>query len=190
MQYEYTAIVESAVPRAANPLFQHVLDTYASETSKVVSIWRQFGPSDVDFKPAELSSTVQDIMKHQLLSERRFFAEFIGLESEPEAAAVLPPQLTPEACWKRQEELCRARLERMAGHNERWWMEQRPFFDVERQRIWIFWRRVLHTVHHRTQLTMYLRALERKVPPSYGPTADYTWHGADPTRSVDAAGRK
>jgi hypothetical protein len=73
MQYEYTAIPESAVPRASNPVFQHLLDTYASETSKVVSVWREFAPADVAFKPADRSSSVLDIMKHQLLSERRFF---------------------------------------------------------------------------------------------------------------------
>jgi hypothetical protein len=28
------------------------------------------------------------------------------------------------------------------------------------------------------------------VPSSYGPTADVTWQGADPTRSVQAAQRK
>jgi len=28
------------------------------------------------------------------------------------------------------------------------------------------------------------------VPPIYGPTADVTWAGADPTRSVDAAQRR
>lgn len=190
MQYEYIAIPESAVPRASNPIFQHVIDTYASETSKVVSIWRQFHSDDMSYKPAELSSTVLDIMKHQLLSERRFFAEFIELPDEPEAGAALPSQLTPEAFWKRHRELCLPRLERMAICSDKWWLERRPFFDVERERIWIFWRRVLHTAHHRTQLTMYLRALGRKVPPSYGPTADYTWQGADPTRSVEAAGRK
>src|SRR5436309_9848977 len=78
MQYEYTAIPDSEVPRAANPLFQHLLDTYASETSKVITVWRQFGPEDMSFKSAERSSTVLEIMKHQILSERRFFAEFIG----------------------------------------------------------------------------------------------------------------
>ena len=52
------------------------------------------------------------------------------------------------------------------------------FFDVERERIWILWRRVLHSAHHRTQLTVYLRLLERTVPPSYGPTADVSWQGA------------
>ncbi len=91
MQYEYTAIPDGAVPRAANPVFQHLLDTYASETSKVISVWREFSREDMAFKPAERSSTVADVMKHQLLSERRFFAEFIGLPGEPEPADVVVP---------------------------------------------------------------------------------------------------
>lgn len=190
MQYEYIAIPESAVPRAASPVFQNLLDTYASETSKVVSVWREFRPEDMSFRAAERSSSVLDIMKHQLLSERRFFAEFIGLPGEPEAGAVLPKELTPESFWRRDEELCRPRLERMAGRDQAWWLEVVPFFDVQRQRIWVFWRRVLHTAHHRTQLSVNLRLLGRRVPSSYGPTADVTWQGADPTRSVEAAQRK
>ena len=190
MQYEYTAIPEAQVPRAADPVFQHLLDTYASETNKVVSLWRQFTPADMGFKSAERSTSVLDIMKHQLLSERRFFAEFIGLGGEPEAAAVLPQELTPAGFCSRNEELCRPRLERMAGRDQKWWLEVVPFFDVERQRIWVFWRRVLHTTHHRTQLSVYLRLLGKPVPSSYGPTADVTWKGADPTRSVEAASRK
>jgi uncharacterized damage-inducible protein DinB len=190
MQYDYTAIAEAQVPRASNPVFQHLLDTYASETSKVVSVWREFAPSDMNFKPSEKSSSVLDIMKHQLLSERRFFAEFIGLPGETEAAALMPKELTPEAFWRRNEELCRPRLERMAARDQAWWLEIVPFFDVKRERIWVFWRRVLHTAHHRTQLSVYLRLLGKRVVPSYGPTADVSWQGADPTRSVDAAGRK
>ena len=190
MQYEYTAISDAEVPRAANPVFQHLLDTYASETNKVVSLWRQFAPGDMAFRPADRSGSVLEIMKHQLLSERRFFAEFIGLGGEPEAAALIPPELTPAGFCRRSEELCRPRLERMAAREQPWWLETVPFFDVERQRIWIFWRRVLHTAHHRTQLSVYLRLLGKPVPSTYGPTADVTWKGADPTRSVETAGRK
>ncbi len=190
MQYEYTAIPEAQVPRAANPIFQHLLDTYASETNKVVSLWRLFSPGDMAFKPAERSTSVLDIMKHQLLSERRFFAEFIGLGGEPEAAAVLPQELTPAGFCSRNEELCRPRLERLVNRDEKWWLEVVPFFDVERQRIWVFWRRVLHTTHHRTQLSVYLRLLGKPVPSTYGPTADVTWKGADPTKNVEAASRK
>lgn len=190
MQYEYTAISDDQVPRAKHPIFQHMLDTYASETSKVVTVWRQFSLADMTFKAAERSSSVADIMKHQLLSERRFFAEFIGLPGEPEPAVLLPKETTPAAFCQRNEELCRPRLERMAGRDEAWWLEVVPFFDVRRQRIWVFWRRVLHTAHHRTQLSVCLRLLGKPVPPSYGPTADVQWQGADPTKSVEAAGRK
>jgi uncharacterized damage-inducible protein DinB len=190
MQYEYTAIPEAEIPRASDPVFQHLLDTYASETNKVVSLWRQFAREDMAFKPAERSSSVLEIMRHQLLSERRFFAEFIGLGGEPEAAAVLPQDLTPEGFWQRNQELSRPRLARMADRDQKWWLEVVPFFDVQRERVWVFWRRVLHTTHHRTQLSVYLRLLGKPVPSSYGPTADVTWQGADPTRSVEAAGRK
>lgn len=190
MQYEYIAISESAVPRASNAVFQHLLDTYASETSKVISVWREFRTEDMGFRAAERSTTVLEIMKHQLLSERRFFGEFIGLEGEPEPSAVLPHDLTPAGFCQRDEEMCRPRLGRLASRDTPWWMDVVPFFDVRRQRIWVFWRRILHTAHHRTQLSVYLRLLGRRVPSSYGPTADITWQGADPTRSVEASGRK
>jgi len=49
---------------------------------------------------------------------------------------------------------------------------------------------VLHTAHHRTQLAVYLRLLDRPVPAIYGPTADVSWIGADPTTTADAAGRR
>ena len=59
-----------------------------------------------------------------------------------------------------------------------------------RQRIWTFWRRVLHTCHHRTQVQTWLRlAGAPLVPPIYGPSGDVTWDEADPTYSVEAAGR-
>src|SRR5262249_58526876 len=106
MQYDYTAIPEGAVPRAQNPLFQHLLDTYASETSKVASMWREFRPEDMAFKPAERSSSVVDIMKHQLLSERRFFAEFIGFGGGTGGRGGFSPELTPARWWRGLGEIC------------------------------------------------------------------------------------
>ena len=189
MTYPYVAIPDADVPRASAPVFQHLLDTYASETNKVISVWREFSAADLPFRPHPRSSTVQDIFKHQLLSERRFFGEFLGLP-EPPAEQVPPQGQAPEEYIARMRELALPRLSTLAGKDEGWWLEVVPFFDVRRERIWIFWRRVLHTAHHRTQLTVYLRLLGKSVPPTYGPTADVTWEDADPTRSVEAASRK
>jgi uncharacterized damage-inducible protein DinB len=188
MYYDFRAIPEQDVPRAREPLFQHLLDTYASETDKVISVWRSFSEADLAFRPHEKSSTVADILKHQLLSERRFFGEFVGTP-EPPAADVLPKTRQLIAYVQRMEELARPRLTFFAGQTAAWWMEDVPFFGLMRQRIWVFWRRVLHTCHHRTQLTVYLRLLNKPVPSVYGPTSDQTWEGADPTTTVEAAGR-
>jgi len=189
MRYAYVAIPEAKIPRAADPAFQHMLDTYVSETNKVVSVWREFRDDDLGYRPHPRSTNVGDIFKHQLLSERRFFGEFIGAH-EPAPAEVLPAEMTVAHATERLVQLATARLDFLAQQHAEWWLVRVPFFEVERERIWIFWRRVLHTAHHRTQLTVYLRMMNRSVPPTYGPTADVKWDGADPTNSVSAAGRK
>jgi uncharacterized damage-inducible protein DinB len=188
MMYRNIAIPETAIPKAVNPLFQCLLETYASEINKTAAVWREFSTEDFNFRPHQRSSSVQEQMKHQLLSERRFFAEFLGT-AEPDPSGILPSEQTPEAFIRNMKELAMRRLEVLASKDEQWWMQTDGFFDVERQRIWIFWRRVLHTTHHRAQLTVYLRLLNKPVPAVYGPTADATWIGADPTHSVEAARR-
>jgi len=189
MNYDQTPIKDQDVPRAVSPILQHVLDTYASESNKVISVWQQFSAADLSFRPHARSSSVLDIFKHQLLSERRFFGEFLGAP-EPPPDQVLPTGQTVGDYATRMLELARPRLGFLARQTEPWWMDSAGFFDVQRERIWIFWRRVLHTAHHRTQLTVYLRLIGKNVPSTYGPTADVTWDGADPTLSVEAGGRK
>ena len=187
--YADVAIPDSDIPKASSPIFQHLLDTYASETNKVIAVWHEFRAADMSYRLHPRASSVEEIMKHQLLSERRFFGEFLG-SPEPPPSEVLPPARSPADYARRMHELAFPRLALFASQNEGWWLEHVSFFDVVRERIWIFWRRVLHTSHHRTQLAVYLRLLNRPVPSTYGPTADVTWKGADPTQTIEAAGRK
>lgn len=189
MTYPFTALPDHEVPRAVVPLLQHCIDTYASETNKLASLWREFADDDLGYRPHPRASTVGEIMRHQLLSERRFFGEFLGTP-EPDASAIVPPVPSVAAYTTRAADLARPRLVILAGHTEAWWLEPVPFFDVIRERIWIFWRRILHTAHHRTQLAVYLRVMGRAVPAMYGPSADVTWTGADPTVTAEAAARK
>ena len=188
MTYSSTVIPDAEVPAATEPMFQHLLDTYASETNKVFSVWTGFRDEDLDFRPHPKSSTVGEIMVHQLLSERRFFGEFVGTPEVP-AADVLPSSQSPASFALRLVELAKPRLSFLAVQPLDWWHNRVHFFDVERERIWVFWRRILHSAHHRTQLTVYERLLNRPVFPTYGPTADVTWDGADPTTTTEAAGR-
>ena len=189
LTYAHIAIPDADIPRAADATFQHAIDTYASETNKVASVWHVFADDDLPYRPHPRASTVEEILRHQLLSERRFFGEFLGV-AEPAPDKVLPSPFTVATAAHRLVELARPRLASLARQPRDWWTTRVNFFDVERERAWILWRRILHTAHHRTQLTVYLRVMGRDVPSTYGPTADVKWEGADPTNTVAAAGRK
>lgn len=191
MQYEYVAIPDAEIPVAAEPVFQHLVATYVSETNKTASMWRAVPDEVLDFKPHEKTNTVRTIMVHQLLSERRFFAEFVGTQ-EPPVESLLPEGEQPptQAYIDKYIWQVRQRLPQIAAATTAWWLVERPFFGgLMRQRIWTFWRRVLHTCHHRTQVQTWLRLAGCHVPAIYGPSGDVKWDGADPTYSLDAARR-
>lgn len=76
------------------PAFRHTVTTYASEVNKTVGVWRAVPDELLDFKPHERVNTIRTILVHQLLSERRFFAEFAGLD-EPPVEELLPGGDTP-----------------------------------------------------------------------------------------------
>lgn len=192
MRYDFTAITEAEVPRAVEPVFQHILTTYVSEANKTASVWRAVPDHLLDFQPHARTNSIRTILVHQLLSERRFFAQFVGT-NEVSVEELLPDGEKPvvQAYLDKYIWLVKGRLPQLARGTTAWWLEQRPFFGgSERERIWVFWRRVLHTCHHRTQVQTWLRlAGHEPVPAIYGPSGDVKWDEADPTYSLDAARR-
>jgi uncharacterized damage-inducible protein DinB len=192
MHYDFIAIPEEEVPAAADATFQHVVTTYVSEANKTVGMWRAVPDAVLDFKPHEKTNSIRTILIHQILSERRFFAQFVGTE-EPAVEELLPSGKAPgtheyidKYVW-----LVKQRLAQLAAGSVGWWLEQRAFFGgLQRERIWVFWRRVLHTCHHRTQVQSWLRLAGQPVPAIYGPSGDVTWDEADPTYSLEAANRR
>ena len=192
MRYDHISIPDNEVPIAADPLFQHIVQTYASETNKTASMWRAIPDRLLDFRPHDKCNPTRAILIHQLLSERRFFAQFVGLQ-EPPVEQLLPPGDKPPvaAYIDKYVWLARLRLPQLAAAPAAWWLAEMPFFGgLRRQRIWTFWRRVLHTCHHRTQVQSWLRLGGADfVPAIYGPSTDVTWSDADPTTTLAAANR-
>lgn len=188
MQYDFVAISETEIPQATVPQLQHMVDTYVSETNKTASMWHATPDELLDFTPHEKTNSLRTIFCHQILSERRFFAQFVGL-TEPPADTLLPKGDQPAVTdyVNRYVDLAKLRLPQISNKPLEWWLEELPFFGFERQRIWTFWRRVLHTCHHRTQVQTWLRLAGGHVPAIYGPSGDVKWDEADPTYSVEAA---
>src|SRR5258708_36401050 len=129
MHYAFIAIPDADVPQAVEPVFQHVLAIYASEANKTASVWRAVPDGLLDFQPHEKTNPIRTILVHQLLSERRFFAQFVGTE-EPPVEKLLPPDEKPavSAYLDKYVWLAQRRLPQLAQGTAAWWLEGRPFF--------------------------------------------------------------
>src|SRR5437868_4158927 len=129
MHYDFIAIPDADVPQAVEPFFQHVLTTYASEANKTVGVWRAVPDALLDFRPHEKTNPIRTILVHQLLSERRFFAEFAGL-SEPAVEELLPAGARPAVAdyIEKYVWLARRRLPQFAQGTTAWWLQERDFF--------------------------------------------------------------
>jgi uncharacterized damage-inducible protein DinB len=152
--------------------YAFLVETYASERVKVVSVWSEFRDEDLAVRPREddqRGRSVHEQMVHQCVSEDLWFRNMLGIDV---GAPPLPKQETRLEFMKRYAEDSGKRLAVLLAKDEAWWEENVKFFDVQRPRAWVMTRRMTHTSHHRGQLMAMLRMLGRDVHSNYGPTAD------------------
>lgn len=152
--------------------YAFLVETYATERVKVVSVWSEFKDEDLPVRPRARDPrgrSVHEQMVHQCVSEDLWFRNMLGIDVE---APPLPGQETRPEFIKRYAEDSGKRLTALRSKDEAWWEENTKFFDVERSRAWVMVRRMTHTSHHRGQLMAMLRMLGREVHSNYGPTAD------------------
>jgi len=149
-----------------------LVETFATERVKVVSVWSEFRDEDLPMRPRDgdpRGRSVHEQMVHQCVSENLWFRDMLGIDV---GAPPLPQQEVRMEFMKRYAEDSGKRLVALQEKNEAWWEEDVKFFDVQRSRAWVMTRRIAHTSHHRGQLMAMLRMLGRDVHSNYGPTAD------------------
>jgi uncharacterized damage-inducible protein DinB len=152
--------------------YEFLVETYASERVKVLSVWSEFQDEDLTVRPNHTDPrgrSVREQMVHQCMSEDLWFRNMLGIDVH---APPLPEHETRIEFMKRYAEDSGNRLARLRQTDERWWEELTTFFDVERSRAWVMTRRLMHTSHHRGQQMAMLRMLRRDLHSNYGPTAD------------------
>jgi len=153
-------------------LYDFLVETYATERFKVVSVWSEFRDEDLSVRPRggdPRGRSVHEHMVHQCVSEDLWFRNMLGIDV---SAPPLPQQETRIEFMKRYAEDSGKRLSVLEANTEAWWQEPSRFFDVERSKAWIMTRRLTHTAHHRGQQMAILRMLGRSLHSNYGPTAD------------------
>lgn len=152
--------------------YDFLVETYATERLKVLSVWSEFRDTDLAFRPNAndpRGRSVREQMVHQCVSEDLWFRNMLEIDA---GAPPLPSQETRIEFMKKYAEFSGSRLEALQLKDEPWWEGETKFFDVTRSRAWVVVRRIAHTSHHRGQQMAMLRMLRRDLHSNYGPTAD------------------
>ena len=152
--------------------YAFLVETYATERMKVVSVWSEFRDEDLPLRPREgdpRGRSVHEQMVHQCVSENLWFRDMLGIDV---GAPPLPQKEVRMEFMKRYADDSGKRLAALQEKEEAWWEGDAKFFDVQRSRAWVMTRRIAHTSHHRGQLMAMLRMLGRDLHSNYGPTAD------------------
>ena len=149
-----------------------VLATWATERLKTLQVWHSFTDDDLAWRPPDSQRrgrSVREQMVHQCVSEDRWCSGMLGLDLGLQALPELETRQAFIACYS---DRSARRLALLQCQDDAWWQVTTRFFDTDRSRLWVVMRRLLHTSHHRGQLTAYLRCLGRPLWSTYGPTAD------------------
>ena len=126
-------------------------------------------PEGSDYRPDPKSRTAQQIA-WQIVCEEMMIID--ALESGR-------AEWAPPAMPKTMKEVLDAYERQSAGMVERWgglplerWTGELEFFGSSRPASLMAWSFLFDIVHHRGQITTYLRPMGSKVPQIYGPSAD------------------
>jgi uncharacterized damage-inducible protein DinB len=152
--------------------YEFLVETYATERTKVVSVWSEFRDEDMLVRPNATDArgrSVHEQMVHQCVSEDLWFRNMLGIDV---GAPPLPKHETRTEFIRQYVNDSGKRLASLLEKHDAWWEADASFFDVRRSRAWIMVRRMAHTSHHRGQLMAMLRMLSREIHSNYGPTAD------------------
>jgi uncharacterized damage-inducible protein DinB len=126
-------------------------------------------PEGSDYRPDPKSRTAREIA-WQIVGEEKMLID--ALETGTVAWAPAPPPATMKEVYEtydRQSEEIARRWHALPAAR---WEGTLDFFGAKRQASPMAWSFLFDIIHHRGQITTYLRPMGSTVPQVYGPTAD------------------
>jgi uncharacterized damage-inducible protein DinB len=126
-------------------------------------------PEGATYRPDPKSRTAQEIA-WQIVCEEKMLIE--ALESGKAEWAPAPAPATMKEMVETYDRQSAGMAERLNGLPEARWEGTLEFFGSQRPASPMAWGFLFDIVHHRGQITTYLRPMGSTVPQIYGPSAD------------------
>ena len=126
-------------------------------------------PEGSDYRPDPKSRTAQQIA-WQIVCEEKMLIEALETGKVEWTPAPMPPKMKDAvATYEKQSADVIRRLKALAPER---WNGTLEFFGNQRPASPMAWSFLFDIVHHRGQITTYLRPMGSTVPQIYGPSAD------------------
>jgi uncharacterized damage-inducible protein DinB len=155
----------------AKMLADILLGSLRHESETTAKVLAAAPDGQLEFKLGEKGRTMRELMHHMVESEI-WFAEFLVTgQLGPEAS--LTPEITKERILARYKNDLPKAFDRVAALSPDQWARELDFFGAFKYPAAFylnFWS--AHSIHHRGQLSSYIRALNGRVPSIYGGSAD------------------
>jgi len=126
-------------------------------------------PEGSDYRPDPKSRTAQEIA-WQIVCEEKMLIDALETGKAEWAPPPMPATMKAVvAAYERQCEDCEGRWKSLSDDR---WNGALEFFGSQRPASPMAWSFLFDIVHHRGQITTYLRPMGSTVPQIYGPSAD------------------
>jgi uncharacterized damage-inducible protein DinB len=153
------------------------LATWEREFQTTVKVMKAFPVEKLDLQPSEKSNTAKNLLWTFAAEEfivdgvTKGKIDFAGIPSAPDTLAEILSVY--ERNHVRNVELVKKMTDEEYQSTIPWMIAPRQMGRVRRADV--LWTTLMDNVHHRGQLSVYLRLAGARVPSIYGPTADEPW---------------
>lgn len=155
------------------------LNTWEREFPTTLKVLKSYPAGKADMKPHERSRSAKELAWNFVLEEKVCEAAIDGTLQMPPTNLPAPPDKWEDVLTT-YERAHRSLVDKLRKTPDAELNKTTKFFTGPKQtgdirRMDLLWMMLMDGVHHRGQLSVYLRLAGGKVPSIYGPTADEPW---------------
>ena len=157
---------------------QALLDSYRRESATTLKILRAFPPEHAELRPHPTSNSAQQIAWTFAIENALIEAALMNQLRMPPAFPAMPSAW--DACVDAYEQGVQHVTALLESARDEDMNEMVPFMTGPRQfgdvsKLFLCTLMLNDSIHHRGQLSVYLRMTGSKVPSIYGPSRDEPW---------------
>src|SRR5579862_41312 len=157
---------------------EQFLDAFSRECATTLKVMRAYPAEKPDFKPHERSQAAKTLMHTFTIEQGVTAAAINGTLKLPPEFPPAPPAIADtiaafERASKDLERVVSQANDARLGESVMFFTGPKQMGEVPVQNI--MWLMLMDQVHHRGQLSVYVRMAGGKVPSIYGPSADEPW---------------